>query len=89
MNINIVTKEDLQLFKEELFQKIAELMQTKSGSLDKKWLKSVDVKSILNISSGTLQNLRINNTLNSKKVGGTHYYKSEDIEKLLEGYGRK
>lgn len=86
MNINIVTKEDLEIFKEELFQKINELVLVKSGTIEKKWLKSADVKKILKISSGTLQNLRINETLNSKKIGGTHYYKSEDIEKLLEGY---
>jgi hypothetical protein len=38
----------------------------------------------LGISAGTLQNLRINGTLTPSKVGGTHFYKRSDIQKLLE-----
>jgi hypothetical protein len=36
----------------------------------KQWLKSVDVRKMLNISPGTLQNLRINGTLRYTKIGG-------------------
>lgn len=51
----------------------------------KKWLKSIEVRKLLNISPGTLQNLRINGTLRFTKIGGMLYYKLEDIHKLLEG----
>jgi hypothetical protein len=51
----------------------------------KKWLKSVEVRKLLNISPGTLQNLRINGTLRYTKIGGIMYYKLENINKILEG----
>ena len=38
---------------------------------------------MLNISPGTLQNLRINNTLPFKKVGKIIYYAYADIERLM------
>jgi len=54
----------------------------------KKWLKSSEVRKLLNVSPGTLQNLRINGTLRFSKVGSIMYYKLEDINKLLEGNRR-
>ena len=50
----------------------------------KLWLRSSEVKALLKISSGTLQNLRINGTLRYSKVGGTIYYNYQDIEKLFK-----
>ena len=54
-----------------------------SKTIEKKWLKSNEVRKILKISSGTLQTLRINGTLQYSKVGGTIYYNYQDIEKML------
>jgi predicted site-specific integrase-resolvase len=54
----------------------------------KKWLKSNEVRKLLNISPGTLQNLRINGTLRYTKMGSIIYYKQEDINKVLEGNRR-
>ncbi|GGP06727.1 transcriptional regulator [Cloacibacterium rupense] len=82
MNVSLITKEDLQEFKNELIEEIKDLLDNKSTE-QKRWLKSNEVKEILNISSGTLQNLRINGTLRYSKVGGTLYYNYKDIEKLL------
>ena len=48
------------------------------------WLKSLEVRKLLKISPGTLQNLRINGTLNYKRIGGIIFYKYEDIKKMLE-----
>jgi hypothetical protein len=50
----------------------------------KKWLKSADVRKMLNTSSGTLQNLRTNGQLPFSKVGSLMYYKMQDIERVLE-----
>lgn len=83
MALEIVTKEDLQEFKNELLQELKTLLLPKSNS-QKQWLRSADVKALLKISSGTLQNMRINGTLRYSKVGGTLYYNYEDIEKLLQ-----
>jgi hypothetical protein len=59
-------------------------MQPGQGQ-SKQWLKSNEVRKMLNISPGTLQNLRINGTLRFSKIGGMMYYKLEDINKVLEG----
>ena len=87
MSVEIVTKEDLVLFKSELILEITELVKPISQSQSKQWLKSTEVRKLLNISPGTLQNLRISGTLRYTKIGGTMYYKSGDITKLLEGGG--
>ncbi len=84
MNVELITREDLKEFKNDLLSEIKQIMQPGPGQ-SKKWLKSVDVRKLLNISPGTLQNLRINGTLRYTKIGGMMYYKLEDIHKLLEG----
>ena len=50
----------------------------------KLWLKSNEVRKLLNISPGTLQNLRVNGTLTYTKIGGILYYSSNDLEKVIE-----
>jgi len=86
--IEILTKEDLRNFKTELIQEIRTLIQAQGQGPNKKWLKSQEVRKMLNISPGTLQNLRINGTLRYTKIGSMLYYKAEDINALLEkGFG--
>ena len=82
MSISIITKEDLQQFKTELLEGIEQLIKPKTTE-QKLWLRTSEVKSLLNISSGTLQNLRVNGTLSCSKIGGTLYYNYNDIQKLL------
>ena len=82
MAISIITKEDLQQFKIELLEGIEILIKGKTTE-QKLWLRSSEVKKLLNISSGTLQNLRINGTLSYSKIGGSLYYNYKDIQKLL------
>ncbi|QEC75246.1 helix-turn-helix domain-containing protein [Mucilaginibacter ginsenosidivorax] len=84
--IELITKEDLREFKGELLKEIKQLVQPGQGQ-SKKWLKSAEVRKLLGISPGTLQNLRINGTLRFTKVGSIMYYKLEDINKILEGEG--
>lgn len=83
MTVNIVTKEDLLEFRQQLLNDLKSIIQTKPNS-KKQWLKSVEVKKLLQISSGTLQNLRINGTLTFTKVGSIIYYNHDDIEAILE-----
>jgi hypothetical protein len=82
--IEMITREDLKQFKSELLDEMRQIMKPGQGQ-SKQWLKSVEVRTMLNISPGTLQNLRINGTLRFTKIGGMMYYKLEDIHKLLEG----
>jgi DNA-directed RNA polymerase subunit F len=84
MNVELITKEDLKEFKSELLNELKQLIKGGEGQ-SKNWLKSNEVRKLLKISPGTLQNLRINGTLSFTRIGSIMYYKLEDINKLLEG----
>lgn len=84
MATTIITTEDLRDFKMELLDDIKQLLNTQSGHVTKKWLKSPEVRELLGISPGTLQNLRINGTLPYTKVGGILYYDYQEIMQILE-----
>lgn len=83
MAATIITTEDLKEFKKELLDDIKKLLNVKATTDSKKWLKSNEVRKLLGISSGTLQNYRINGSLSYTKIGGTLFYSQDDIEKLL------
>ncbi|RKS03370.1 helix-turn-helix domain-containing protein [Flavobacterium sp. 102] len=83
MAVEILTKEDLNDFRTLLLNDIREILQGKTEQT-KQWLKSKEVRKLLNISPGTLQTLRINKTLSYTKIGGIIYYAQKDIEKLLD-----
>lgn len=84
MGATIITTEDLHEFKLELLDKIKELLNSQSGNVTKKWLKSPEVRELLGISPGTLQNLRINGTLPYTRIGGVLYYDYQEIMQVLE-----
>lgn len=85
MAVEIITKEDLFQFKIELLKEISKTLKPSDSVDHKNWLKSSEVRKLLKISPGTLQNLRINGTLHYTKLGGIIYYKMSDINNLLEG----
>lgn len=84
----LLTKKDLQDFKNELFA-LLQPLQKSQGLAQQKWLKNEDVKRLLKVSGGTIQNLRVNGTLPYNKIGGLYYYKQEDVEKMLNGVEKK
>jgi len=85
MIANLVTIEDLQEFRKELVEEIKTLLSQRQPAVsERKWLKSHEVRRMLLISPGTLQNLRVNSTLPFTKIGGTIYYAYEDIQKMLQ-----
>ena len=84
MAIEVLTKDDLIEFRTQLVQDIRQMLQDKPAEAPQRWLKSHEVKQLLNISAGTLQNLRINGTLAYSKIGGTIFYEGADIEKILQ-----
>ncbi|TCD27787.1 DNA-binding protein [Pedobacter psychrodurus] len=85
MKMDIITKADLQEFKLEMLNEIRGMLQGSTNAQNRSWLRSKDVRKMLNISPGTLQNLRINGVLPFHKVGGTIFYSRESVEKMIEG----
>ena len=88
MAIEIITKEDLQTFRFQLLDDLKNIIHTKPHK-QKQWLKSSEVRKLLKISPGTLQNLRINGTLSYTKIGSIIYYNNDDIEAVLDGNSTK
>ena len=85
MPVSIITLEDLQTFKRELLEDIKKMLtQHNSGVVERKWLKSQEVRKLLGLSTGTLQTLRIKGALPYTKIGGIMYYNYDDIKKMLE-----
>lgn len=87
MPAEIITKDDLDEFREKLLNEIRIILG--KSEEPKKLLKSYQVKNLLKISSGTLQNLRTNGTLPFTKIGGIIYYKYDDIMKIFECQNKK
>ncbi|MBW1658859.1 helix-turn-helix domain-containing protein [Flavobacterium quisquiliarum] len=84
----IVTKEDLQQFGLLLLDKIQDIFKEKVSSckenMEPEWLRSKSVRKLLDISAGSVQNLRVSNKIRFKKVFGSYYYNREDLQKLFD-----
>ena len=79
----LITRGDLNEFRTLLLNDLNEIIHSQSQQ-QKQWLKSKEVIRLLGISSGTLQNLRINGTLAYTRIGSIMYYNCADIDKLLQ-----
>jgi len=55
VNVELITRADLEQFKKELFEELKQ-NDRKPAQENQKWLKSYQVKNLLKISPGTLQN---------------------------------
>jgi hypothetical protein len=77
----LITKADLEHLKIEIKEIIINLIDDSFSK--NKWLKSNEVQKMLDISSGTLKNLRLNGVLSHSKIGGTMYYNYGDILSVL------
>lgn len=82
MPANVVTTDDLYFFKEDLIQSIKSIMEA-HGVPNRKWLRSHEVQEMLNISTGTLHNLREKGILPHSKVSGIIFYEYDDIIEML------
>jgi hypothetical protein len=84
MSVEVVTREDLQLFRLQLLEDLKQLFAPLQKEEEKRWLKNSEVRKLLKVSANTVQRLRVAGKLKSSKVGGVHYYRYEDIQNLLE-----
>lgn len=80
----LLTRDDLNNFKCQMLFEIKNLLKEFAGHATKKWIKSKEVRKLLNISPGTLQNLRNSGTIPFSKLGGSILYDPEWIQKVIE-----
>ena len=84
----IVTKEDLRQFGLLLLDKIQTVFKDKDSgrieTLEPEWIRSKSVRKLLDISAGSVQNLRMTQKVRFKKVLGSYYYNKEDLLKLFK-----
>ena len=78
-----ITKDDLIQFGRMLINEISSMMKEdykrERDNPDPEWLKSRGARKILDISAGSLQNLRITGKVRYKKVMGSYYYNKADL----------
>jgi len=84
MQIEVITREDLQILRQQLLDDIRELLRSNGNATEKEWLRSSEVRKLLKISPGTLQNLRISGQLLPSKVNGIYFYKYAAVMKMLD-----
>ena len=83
MQIELITKQDLQLLRKQILEDLRPFL-TPQKQMQGEWLKSADVRRLLKISPGTLQKLRIDGTLKPVRISGSFYYRQSDIDTLLK-----
>ncbi len=80
MNLEIITREEFNSFKQEVLEALKPVINNQP----KQYLRSAEMRKMLNISAGTLQNMRINGTLPFIKVGSTILYDLDMVIKIFK-----
>lgn len=82
-----VTKDDLRQFGLLLINDIRNIIEkaeaNEKDTIDPEWLKSRVVRKLMDMSPGSLQNLRVTGKVRFKKVLGSYYYNKEDLSNLF------
>lgn len=84
MEIEIVTKADLQLFRLQLLQDLKDLIQPNEKPVE--LLKSSEVRKMLKISAGTLFNYRAKGLIHGSQLPNCRpwYYSADEVNRLKE-----
>lgn len=89
MGIDIVTKEDLLIFRKSLITEIRDVLMDVMKQIpdSPEGYKTKHVRAILGCSVNKVVSLRVTRKIRVKKVGGTLYYNKEDVNRLVrEGF---
>ena len=87
MDIELVTKEDLEIFHKQLLRDITAVILSQGmgeGFQVLEGYKTKDVRKMLKCSVNKLVSLRVARKIRWKKIGGTVYYNQKDVNRLLE-----
>jgi len=82
----LVTLADLEKFKEQMLSEMRRLLSGGSTQHSKQWLKSREVRKLLDVSPGKLHAMRASRQLSFMRIGGVIYYDRADIEKMFEKF---
>jgi hypothetical protein len=82
----LVTLADLEKFKEQILSEMRRLLSGGSTQLSKQWLKSREVRKLLDVSPGKLHAMRASRQLTFMRIGGVIYYDRKDIDKMFEEF---
>lgn len=84
---DILTKDDLRQFGLLLINDIRKIVEgtetSEKDAIHPEWLKSRVVRKLMDMSPGSLQNLRVTGKVRFKKVLGSYYYNKEDLSNLF------
>ncbi len=88
LKLIILTEEAFNIINQKL-EAIEKLLNKKSVEVKATWLDNQEFLQLLKISSRTAQNYRDNNIIGYSIIGNKIYYKSSDIQDLLDRHYRK
>ena len=84
---DIITKDDLRQFGLLLIGEVRKIIEsadsTEKDAIHPEWLKSRAVRKLMDMSPGSLQNLRETGKVRFKKVLGSYYYNKTDLMNLF------
>ena len=80
----LITIANLREFKNQLIEELLTALKSQNSQVQKKWLKSHEVRRLLKISPGTLQTLKSSGIIPYTKMGGVHFFDYDDIQRVLE-----
>ncbi len=85
INLVSVIKKDIETMRTD----ISKMVKTHSQVLAEEWIEKDKVMAILKIKERKLQTLRDNGTLPFSQIDGKFYYKTSDVEALLNKHYNK
>ncbi|MDL2230216.1 helix-turn-helix domain-containing protein [Alistipes sp. OttesenSCG-928-L06] len=82
----IVTLEEFREFEGKVLSTLEEIKSSvnNDSSTKKRWIRSTEVKALLNISHGKLQQMRDSGQIKFTRIGRVIFYDIRDIEKMMK-----
>ena len=82
----IVTLEEFREFEGKVLSTLEEIKSSvnNDGSTKKRWIRSTEVKALLDISHGKLQQMRDSGQIKFTRIGRVIFYDIREIEKMMK-----
>lgn len=82
---NEITKDDIRQFSLLLLRDMRQLLesQVEKEAIHPGWLKSLVVRKLMDMSPGSMQNLRVTDKDRFKKILGSYYYNRTNLQNLF------